>query len=81
MLQLGPLHASIPVYYWDPYLSYIPPFVTPFPFASVCQHVIVHLEERMAVGNKQRQELIPSLALENSFLLLHLIFLVCEMGT
>lgn len=63
----GPLQASIPVYYWDPHLSYIPPFVTPLPFAFVGQHVIVNLQERRAVGNEQRQELIPSLALENPF--------------
>lgn len=35
----------------------------------------------MAVGNEQRQELIPSLALEKSFLPPHFIFSVCEMGT
>lgn len=56
-------------------------FLHPFPFASICQHVIVHLEERMTMGNEQRQEPVLSLALEMSFLLPHFIFLVCEMGT
>lgn len=48
----GPLQASIPIYYWGPHLSYIPPFFTPFPFAFICQHVIVNLEERRAVVNE-----------------------------